>query len=79
MATVSSVADATLGLLQNRLPATFYRDYVKRLNGLTLDQFRAAAAKYLDPDHLVIAVVGDRAKIEAPLRATGIPVVIVDH
>lgn len=79
MATVSSVADATLALLQTRLPTTFYTDYVKRLNGLTLDQFRAAAAKYLDPDHLVIAVVGDRAKIEAPLRATGIPVVIVDR
>ncbi len=79
MATLDAVATVTLLLFQTRLPTTFYGDYVKRLNALTLDQFRAAAAKYLDPDHLVIAVVGDRAKIEAPLRATGIPVVIVDH
>lgn len=79
IATVGLVANATLGLIQTRLPTTFYRDYITRLNGLSLDQFQAAAAKYLDPDHLVIAVVGDRARIEARLRATGIPVVIVDH
>jgi Predicted Zn-dependent peptidases len=79
IATVDAVATSTLTLLQTRLPTTFFGDYVARLNALTLAQFQAAAAKYLDPDHLVIAVVGDRAKIEAPLRATGIPVVIIDH
>lgn len=79
VATLDAVATSTLTLFQNRLPTTFYADYITRLNGLTLEQFRAVAAKYVDPDHLVIAVVGDRAKIEAALRATGIPVVIVDR
>jgi hypothetical protein len=37
------------------------------------------ANNYLDADHLTILIVGDRAKIEAPVRATNIaPVVILD-
>ena len=77
--TVDALATRTLIVLQNRLPVAFYNDYVTRMNSLTLADVQSAARKYLDPDHLVIAIVGDRAKLEAPLRATGIPVVIVDH
>lgn len=76
-ATVNGVATAALEVMVARLPTTFYTDYAARLNSLTLAEVQAAAAKYIDPDHLVLVVVGDRAKIEAPLRATGIPVVIV--
>jgi hypothetical protein len=37
------------------------------------------AKQYIDLDHLVIVIVGDRASIEAPLKATNIaPVVVVD-
>lgn len=77
--TVVQIANSTLMVLQARLPESFYNDHVRRMNSLTLTEVQAAAAKYLDPDHTVIVVVGDRAKIEAPLRATGIPVVIVDR
>ena len=76
--TVDALATSTLGILKNGLPESFYNDYVRNMNSLTLAQVQAAATKYIDPDHLVIAVVGDRAKLEGPLRATGIPVVIVD-
>lgn len=72
-------ANRALDVLQNGLPETFYTDYERRMNALTRPEVQAAAVKYFDADHLVIAIVGDRAKIEAPLRATGIPVVIVDH
>jgi predicted Zn-dependent peptidase len=77
--TVGQVATGTLTILRNRLSTSFYNDYVARVNSLTLAEVQAAATKYLDPDHTVIVVVGDRAKIEAPLRATGIPVVLIDH
>ena len=30
------------------------------------------AKKYIDLDHLAIVIVGDRASIEAPLKAAGI-------
>lgn len=75
----SVIANRTLDVLQNHLPETFYTDYVRRMATVTLPEVQAAASRYFDADHLVIVIVGDRAKIEAPLRATGIPVVIVDH
>jgi zinc protease len=63
--------------LRDRLPPTYLNDWIKRVNALTLPAVQAAATKYLDPEHMPIIVVGDRAKIEAALRATGIPVVVV--
>ena len=37
------------------------------------------AKKYIDIDHLAIVIVGDRATIEAPLKATDIaPIAYLD-
>ena len=37
------------------------------------------ARQYIDLDHLTIVIVGDRASIEAPLKAAGIaPIVMAD-
>jgi len=77
--TVDAVATRTMTVLQNGLNPAFYTEYAARMNSLTLAEVQSAAMKYLDPDHTVIVVVGDRTKLEAPLRATGIPVVIVDR
>ena len=79
METVEALADRVLGIVRDRLPATYLNDRVRRLNALTLPEVQAAASMYLDPEHQAIIVIGDRAKIEGPLRATGIPVVIVDR
>jgi zinc protease len=70
---------AVMAVLRDRLPRDFYNGWARRISGLTLDDVRSAAAKYVDPDHMAIAVIGDRSKIETALRATGIPVVIVDR
>jgi zinc protease len=75
---IDFVAFDVLASLRDRLPPDYLNKWIGRINNLTLAEVQAAAAKYLDPDHTVIVVVGDRAKIEAPLRATGIPVVIVE-
>jgi hypothetical protein len=49
------------------------------VDAVTKEDVMRVARKYIDPDHLEILIVGDRAKIEAPVKATGIaPVVIVD-
>jgi zinc protease len=77
--TIDLQADAATSILQYALPLTFYNDYAGRLRSVTVNGLQAAAAKYVDPDHMAIVVVGDRAKLEAPLRATGIPVVVIDH
>jgi zinc protease len=77
MEKIDSVASTVLASIRDRLPANYLNDWVKRIDTMSLPAVQAAAAKYLDADHMTIVVVGDRAKIEAPLRATGIPVVIV--
>jgi zinc protease len=75
---VDRTAALIVGQMQDRLPPDYLNQWVGRINNLTLSTVQAAAAKYLDPDHLSIVVVADRAKVETALRATGIPVVIVD-
>jgi len=71
------VASTVLASITDGLPANYLNTWVQRIGGLGLPEVQAAAAKYLDADHLTIAVLGDRAKVEVALRATGIPVVIV--
>jgi predicted Zn-dependent peptidase len=66
-------------ILRDRLPPAFYNDWLERMSALSLADVRAAASQYIDPDHTAVAVIGDRSRIEAALRATGIPVVIVDR
>jgi zinc protease len=78
MERVDLLASSVLLNMRDHLPADYLNSWIGRINSLTLPDVQAAAAKYLDADHMVIAVVGDRAKIETALRATGIPVVIVD-
>jgi zinc protease len=67
-----------ISALRDRLPPSYLNDWIRRINALTLDQARTAAARYLDPDHMAIVVIADRAKVEGALRGTGLPVVIVD-
>jgi len=71
------VAGIVLASIRDRLPANYLNNWFKRVQAVGLPEVQAAAAKYLDADHLTIVVVGDRSKVEAPLRATGIPVVII--
>jgi zinc protease len=78
MERVDVMAANVLLTMRDRLPRDYMRKWISRIDSLTLPEVQAAAAKYLDPDHLTIVVIGDRAKIESALRATGIPVVIVD-
>jgi zinc protease len=74
---IDSVSSTVLASIRDRVPPTYLNSWVKRIDAMTLSDVQAAASKYLDADHMTIVVIGDRAKIEAPLRATGIPVVIV--
>jgi hypothetical protein len=70
-------ADARRGwvvkaLLQLGLPLNFYSDYVSRVSALTIPELEACAKTLLNPQEIVWMVVGDRAQLEAPLRALNI-------
>jgi zinc protease len=78
-ASVSSIGNAIGTLWQLGLPDTYYQLYQKAINAVTKDDLVRVANQYIDLDHLAIVIVGDKATIEAPLKATGIaPIVTLD-
>ncbi|PJA54860.1 MAG: hypothetical protein CO167_01465 [Candidatus Marinimicrobia bacterium CG_4_9_14_3_um_filter_48_9] len=58
-------------------PQTYMTDDVKGYQSLTLEQVNAAAKKYLEPENLLIMVVGNPALFEKPLDDFG-PVTMID-
>ncbi len=49
------------------------------VSAVTKTDVLRVAKKYIDVDHLAIVIVGDREKIEAPLKATNIaPIAYLD-
>ncbi len=70
------VADAIL----YGLPSDALETLPARIQALTLEQARAAAAKYILPDHLAIVVVGDRDSVKPELEKLNLgPVVELDE
>jgi zinc protease len=61
-----------VNLLGWGLPLGFYAGYRERITAITPERAHAAALRLFDPASLVVVVVGDRARIEAPLRALGL-------
>jgi len=57
----------------------YYSRYAAQVNAVTVDQAAAVARKYLVSEKMVVIAVGDRSKIEMPLRELGLgPVEIWD-
>jgi zinc protease len=74
-----SVATRMAEALRDNLAPDFLGQYAAGVTKVTPADIAAAATKYIDADHLVIVVTGDRKVIEPALRAANIaPVVIVD-
>jgi len=73
------IANRLMSMLQTGVPLDFYNSYGRRIEAVTPEQVRAAAAKYLDSSHLVIVVAGDRKTVEPLLRGANIaPIVVVE-
>jgi zinc protease len=74
-----SVATRMAESLRDNLPPDFLGRYAAGIARLTPADIAAAASKYIDVDHLVIVVTGDRKVLEPALRAANIaPIVVVD-
>jgi zinc protease len=57
----------------------YYSRYAAQVNAVTDAQTAAVARKYLATDNMVVIAVGDRSKIEVPLRELGLgPVEVWD-
>jgi zinc protease len=76
---VAGVNAAIASIYTQGLPEDYYQQFARAVNAVTKDDVVRVAQKYIDPDHLAIVIVGDRARIEAPLAATKLaPIVLLD-
>jgi zinc protease len=54
------------------LPLSYLHEYPERIARVGIDDVAAVARKHLHPDQLAMVVVGDRARVGAPLQALGL-------
>ena len=79
-ASVAGVGTAIGGIYVQGLPETYFRDYGGKIGAVTGGDMVRVARQHIDLARMHIVIVGDRAKIEAPLRRTGIaPIVRLDR
>ena len=77
--TTGDVASQLAPLVTYDLPLDTWSGFQRGVERVTAADVQRVATRYLDPAALRIVIVGDRASIEAPLRATGVaPVVVRD-
>jgi zinc protease len=78
-ASVGGINASIAQLYVQGLPQDYYQQFARAVNAVTADDVVRVAKQYIDPEHLAIVIVGDRAKVEAPLAATNIaPIVHLD-
>ena len=78
-ASVSAINGALTTLWSQGLPDDYYQQYTKAIAAVRKEDVRRVAKQYIDVDNLAIVIVGDRAKIEAPLKATNLaPIAYLD-
>jgi predicted Zn-dependent peptidase len=69
--TSSTLADFAVNIDKYHLPKDYYKNYLKRLEAVTLADVQAAAQKYVKPDNAWIVVTGDKAYAEKLLPFAG--------
>jgi zinc protease len=74
---VAQIAGQLEDLYLYDLPLDYYDGIVQGLLGVTRADVRRVARQYIVPGRMTIVVVGDRAKVEAGIRALGLGEVTV--
>jgi zinc protease len=67
--TSDEIAGSYSEILTYGLKDTYWNDFVGEVTALTTEDVNKSAARLIHPDSLTWVVVGDLAKIEAPVRA----------
>jgi zinc protease len=76
---VFAISSALTSMAVQGLPEDYYQTYAKNVSAVTKEDLLRVAKRYIDLNHLAIVIVGDRAKVEPALKATGIaPITYID-
>ncbi|MGA9118761.1 MAG: pitrilysin family protein [Bacteroidota bacterium] len=67
--TMNQIAGQLDAMVVFHLPDDYFDKYIDRISAVTAEAVEAAARKYIDPDKLVIVVVGDLSKIKERIAA----------
>lgn len=78
-ASVAGTNNALTTLWLQGLSEDYYQQYAKAVAAVTKEDVLRVAKQHIHLDRLAIVIVGDRASIEMPLKATGLaPITILD-
>ncbi|MDZ7371333.1 MAG: insulinase family protein [candidate division KSB1 bacterium] len=69
--TISSIAGSAAEIVQYNLPDDYFQKYPVKLRAMTVEDVRRAAKAAVKPQALIWVIVGDRNKIEEPIKALG--------
>jgi zinc protease len=76
--TVGGISNQLANLVTYNLPDSYFNDYIRNINAVTIDDVNRVANKYLDPSRMAIVIVGDRKVVEPGLKELGYPITYLD-
>ena len=76
--TVGGISNQLANLVTYSLPDSYFNDYIRNINAVTIDDVNRVANKYLDPSKMAIVIVGDRKVVEPGLKELGYPITYLD-
>ena len=76
--TASDIASRLVDMELYGLPENYFDRYRENIANVTRDDIAHVAQKYLDPDRLLIVIVGNAREIREPLGTLGLPLSEID-
>ena len=71
-------AEALEMKIRSDLPVDYFRTFEQRLDGVSLEDTHRVGAKFLSVERLRVLVVGDRKRVEEPLRDLGYELTVLN-
>ncbi|MGB7069160.1 MAG: pitrilysin family protein [Pyrinomonadaceae bacterium] len=66
--TVGQISSGLASLVVYDLPDSYFNDYIRNIQSVSLEDVNRVANKYLTPDKMAILIVGDKSVIEPRLK-----------